>query len=288
MNAASRSDGPMVLRRAFSLLRLLSAQPEGLNLSSIATSLDVPKSSLSTTLSGLTEQGYLRRRGSLYVLGEEAWALASAMMGGRSMRQIARPILERTVTICEETVLLAALDDDHTNFSYIDFVESTKSIRFCAKIGDRRPLYPTACGRLFLAFMSAEERDTYFKKVKMKPTTETTLVDRKGIESVGEEIRRTGVSVTMGNYSADAGGFAAPIWSGDGTLAGGLVIGVPLARGEREYDKFCKIVAESAHAISHVLGYRGAPSDGGQRAAGQLGGVATTHDLAKAAGFTSA
>lgn len=53
--AGGKTDGPMALGRAMSLLRLLSGHPDGLNLSTLATALDVPKSSLLSTLTGLTE-----------------------------------------------------------------------------------------------------------------------------------------------------------------------------------------------------------------------------------------
>lgn len=255
--ASSKADGPMALGRAMSLLRLLSGHPDGLNLSTLATTLDVPKSSLLSTLSGLTEQGYLARKGSLYLIGEETWSLASALTGGRSLRQLARPVLERSVAECGETVLLAELNADKLGFSYIDFVESPKSIRFCAKIGEQRPLYPTACGRLFLAFFSEKERDGYFKSVKLKPTSSNTVVARSKIEQILEKVRVTGLSITMGNYSDDAAGFSAPIRNASNVVVAGFSVGVPLSRGKREPDLFSRIATDGARAISALLGYRG-------------------------------
>jgi DNA-binding IclR family transcriptional regulator len=251
-----KTDGPMALGRAMSLLRLLSNHADGLNLSTIATTLDVPKSSLLSTLNGLTEQGYLARKGSLYFIGEETWSLASALTAGRSLRQVARPILERSVAECGETVLLAELNSDKQGFAYIDFVESSKSIRFCAKIGEQRPLYPTSCGRLFLAYLSEQERDAYFKSVKLKPTSSSTLVVRSKIEQVLEKIRSTGISTTMGNYSDDEAGFSAPIRNSANNVVAGLTVGVPLYRGKREPELFSRIVIHGAKAISALLGYR--------------------------------
>lgn len=256
VSRTSKADGPMALGRAMSLLRLLSGHPDGLNLSTLAATLDVPKSSLLSTLSGLTEQNYLARKGSLYLIGEETWSLASALTGGRSLRQLARPVLERSVAECGETVLLAELNADRLGFSYIDFVESPKSIRFCARIGEQRPLYPTACGRLFLAFFSEKERDGYFKSVKLKPTSSNTVVARGKIEQILEKVRQTGLSITMGNYSDDAAGFSAPIRNASGEVVAGLSVGVPLSRGKREPDLFSRIAIDGAKAISAQLGYR--------------------------------
>ena len=99
----------MVLPRAFALLRLLAGNPSGMNLSSVSAELDVPKSSLSSTLKALTDQGYLNRSGTLYSLGSEAFSLASVIVAGRSLRQVARPYLERTMEQTGETVLLSIL-----------------------------------------------------------------------------------------------------------------------------------------------------------------------------------
>lgn len=260
-----KTDGPMALGRAMSLLRLLSGHPDGLNLSTLATALDVPKSSLLSTLTGLTEQGYLARKGSLYLIGEETWSLASALTGARSLRQLARPVLERSVAECSETVLLAELNADKLGFSYIDFVESSKSIRFCARIGEQRPLYPTACGMLFLAYFSDGERDNYFKSVKLQPAGNRSIVTRSRIESALDRIRATGLSITMGDYSDDAAGYAAPIRNASGAVVAGLTVGVPLSRGKREPDLFSRIALDGAKAISALLGYRETTEDGASR-----------------------
>ncbi|WP_152539850.1 IclR family transcriptional regulator [Afipia sp. P52-10] len=254
--ASSKGDGPMALGRAMALLRLLSGHPDGLNLSTLAAALNVPKSSLLSTLNGLTELGYLARSGALYVIGEETWSLASALTGARSLRQLARPVLERAVAECGETVLLAELNADRRGFSYIDFVESPKSIRFCARIGEQRPLYPTACGRLFLAHFPEKERERYFKSMTLKPTASKTIASRSKIEALLDNIRATDLSVTMGDYADDAAGFSAPIRNASNTIVAGLTIGAPLSRGQREPDLFSRIVLDSARTISTLLGHR--------------------------------
>lgn len=254
--SGSRTDGPMALGRAMSLLRLLSTHSDGLNLSALATTLDVPKSSLLSTLNGLTELGYLARNGSAYVIGGETWSLASALGGGRSLRQLARPVIERSVAECGETVLLAEPNADKLGYCYIDYIESSKSVRFCARIGEYRPLYPTACGRMFLAFFTEKERDQYFKSVKLKPTCSNTVVARSKIEQALEKIRAIDLSITMGNYADDSAGFAAPIRDSSNKVVAGLTVGVPLSRGRRESDFFSRVAIDGAKAISALLGYR--------------------------------
>ena len=212
-NTAIRSDGPMVLPRAFALLRLLAEEPHGLNLSAIASNLEAPKSSLSSTLKALTEQGFLQRTGSLYFLGSESYGLASIILAGRSIRQIARPFLEEAMEETGETVLLAIMDADLRHFTYVDSVESHQSVRYSVPIGSRRSLYATSSGRLFLAYQTEAFRQAYFDDVKMEPVTEKTITDRKTLEDVLRDVRQSEISVTLGDYSNDAAGFSAPIFN---------------------------------------------------------------------------
>ncbi|MGO1121069.1 IclR family transcriptional regulator [Rhodovibrionaceae bacterium A322] len=245
----------MVLPRAFALLRLLAEEPGGLNLSAVAASLDVPKSSLSTTLKALTDQGFLQRKGSLYFLGSEAYALASTILAGRTIRQIARPYLEKTMEYSGETVLLAVLDADQRNLTYIDSAETQKSVRYSVPIGSKRPLYSSACGRLFLAFLPEAVRQKYFEAVTLERSTENTITDRIELDKILSGIRKDGISVTMGVYTPDAAGFSTPILNSEGEIVAAIVIGVPLSRGIRERELFVEAAIQCARSISKVLGY---------------------------------
>jgi len=252
-----RMEGPMVLPRAFSLLRLLADEPQGMNLSAISLHLDVPKSSLSSTLKALTDQGFLSRKGTLYFLGSEAYALASTILAGRTIRQIARPYLEQTMDQTGETVLLAEIDVDQRFSTYIDSVESEKSIRFSVPIAARRALYCSAAGRIFLAYMPDRQREAYYASTTMEKRTEHTATDRVELEKIAASIRETGVSITMGAYSADASGFAAPIFNSDGDVVAAITIGVPLSRAERDKQKYIDAALKAGSDISKVLGYSG-------------------------------
>lgn len=254
---STRMEGPMVLPRAFALLRLLADQSQGLNLSAIATHLDAPKSSLSSTLKALTDQGFLSRKGTLYFLGSEAYALASTILAGRTIRQVARPYLEHTMEVTGETVLLAQLDVDQRYSSYIDSVESDKSIRFSVPIAARRALYCSAAGRVFLASLTGRQRDAYYNSTTMEKLTENTATDRVELERIVAEILETGVSITMGAYSADAAGFATPIYNSDGDTVAAITIGVPVSRAERDKQKYIDAVKKAGADISKILGYNG-------------------------------
>lgn len=252
---ATRGEGPMVLPRAFALLRLLADAPQGLTLSALAASIDVPKSSLSSTLKALTDQGYLIRRGTLYFLGGEAYALASTLLAGRTIRQIARPYLEQLMVETGETVLLAQLDVDEKHITYIDMVESDKTIRFSVPLAARRPLYCSAAGQVFLAHMGERQRDAYYRDTVFEKMTDATAIDRVDLERLTDQIRRAGLAVSMGGYTVDAAGLAAPVYNSDGSLVAAVVIGVPVARATREVEKYSFALQRLGKDLSKVLGH---------------------------------
>ena len=256
MIKAAKPEGPMVLHRAFALLRLLAGEPQGISLSEISVQLDMPKSSLSSILKALTEQEFLDRKGVLYTLGPESYALASVILSGRSIRQIARPYLRKTMEKCGETVLLAVPDPDMRHATYIDSIESPQAVRFVVTIGTRRPLYANASGRLFLAHMPEEQRKAYLKEVPLVPVTEKTITDPDRLEKLLAKVREDQISVTLGDYIPDAGGFAAPIYNSDGDLIAALTIEVPISRAMEEEAAFRDIARNSAREISRVLGHR--------------------------------
>ena len=245
----------MVLPRAFSLLRLLAENPGGLTLSNLSVSLGVPKSSLSSTLNALTDQEMLKRDGSLYFLGPESYSLASVILAGRSIRQIARPYLERAMRESEETILLAVADNDGEHTTYVDVVESLKPVRFTLSIGSRRPLYANASGRLFLAHFTDKALDAYLSKTKLEELTPLAVKNAAELKEKLAVIRENGVSVTLGDYSSDSAGFAAPIYNHDGEMVAAFTIGLPVSRGEREREKLIGIATRQAAEVSKILGY---------------------------------
>ncbi|MEX2520060.1 MAG: IclR family transcriptional regulator [Paracoccaceae bacterium] len=254
MSAGARQEGPMVLPRAFALLRLLAASPRGLSLSDIATRLDVPKSSLSSTLKALVEQSYLSRERALYSLGSQSYSLASAILAGRAISQIARPFLQRAMEECGESVLLATLDSDGAHLTYVDIVESPNPVRYAVPVGTKRPLYATACGKLFLSELSEAARRGYYEATALKKMSDATTTDPDALETQCRELRASGVSITFGEYSPDAVGFAAPIRGPGGAMIAALVIAAPVSRGRRETERFARLAVTTASEISGILG----------------------------------
>lgn len=254
---AGRKDMPMVLPRAFALLRLLAKHREGLSLSAISAELSAPKSSLSSTLRALSSEGYLRLQGTMYMLGPETFSLASAVLEGQTLIQIARPILEDLARESGETALLATLDSDRCHMTYVDIAESSDPIKYSVPIGTRRPLYATAGGQMFLAWFSDDERAKYWQETELVSFSSSTVLDAKLIESRLPEVRDNDISITRGEYSDQATGFACPIRDAKNELVAVLVTGAPTSRVQNSSKNYAGILVDAAGRISRTLGGNG-------------------------------
>src|SRR6266478_6319818 len=190
----SRDAGPRALGRALEVLEALARRRDGATLSALSQRLGSPKSSLLYLLRPMTRLGYLvRNADGRYRLGPAAFTLAMAALANRELPDLARPFLEDLAAKSGETALLATLAGDAPAAVYIDKVESQNAIRYTARIGERRPLYCSAIGKLLLAYLEPARRQEYLKTTRLKAFTPQTPVTRAALRSeerrVGKECR---------------------------------------------------------------------------------------------------
>lgn len=258
----ARSDGPMVLPRAFALLRLLAENKRGMTLSEISAATSVPKSSLSSTLKALDEQKLLVREGWHYSLGPEAYALASVILARSTLSQIARSTLVETMEEAGETVLLATVDSNGVDSVYVDAVETRNPIRYSVPIGTRRPLFPTAAGRMLLAYFTPEQLRAYFDRIELRAYTENTVIDREDLERRIAEARASGISTNSGEFSADSTAFAAPVLDHSDALVAVVTIALPTSRAIRKREQLIEQVKRAAARLSRLVGHHEDPAGG--------------------------
>ena len=86
-----------------------------------------------------------------------AGLISIAAAGRRELRHEAAPYLEQLSLELHETVELVVLDGDEALFT--DQYVPQRSLRVVAEVGDRFPLYCTACGKAILAELPPREAE---------------------------------------------------------------------------------------------------------------------------------
>lgn len=181
------------VQRVCVILDLIQENPDGFSLSEVAEATGMPKSSAFRYLATLEERRYVQRAplNGLFQIGPAFLPLQSHQLSVLADR--ARPHLWRLRDRFEETLNLGMLDGNR--ISYLEIVESPKSVRLAARPGDRDPLHCTALGKVIASMLDPERVRAILQAEGMPARTTTTITDLDTYMRVLERVRRNGYAV---------------------------------------------------------------------------------------------
>lgn len=252
-------NSPQSVARVIRILEALCAGPGPISLAHLSRALRAPKSSIAALLRGLAEADFVVSSAGAYRLGPAAFGLGSAVLEARRRLQssdLVREGMRRLADRSRETALFAVRDPGAETMTYVDVIESRNAVRFAVSIGDRRPLYCTAGGRVLLAAASAEDLRRYLGRLKPQPLTASTEINKRRLAAAITVAREQGVAQTVDQAADGVTGTASAIRDAAGTVIGALIVAAPTSRLQDRGAKLAVLVLEEAAAISRSLGYR--------------------------------
>src|SRR5262245_29695729 len=163
-----------VLDRSLAILDALANAREDASLAELAEKVKLHKSTVHRLASILERHRIVERdtQSGRYRLGLRLFELGSIAMGRFSIRDRARPHLERLLYQVDETVHLCALDAGE--MLYLDKIEPARSVRMASRIGRRNPVHCTSVGKVILAFLPEPEVDDILRQHGLKRMTANT------------------------------------------------------------------------------------------------------------------
>lgn len=224
--------GPRSLTRLLGLFDVLAREADGMTLAELNQSLKSPKSSLLNLLRPLVVDGYLAYGGGRYRLGTGVFRLAANIMSVWNLSGTMRPFLDELAQRSGESAYIGVLDPVARVITYVDSIESTKAVRYGVPVGAARPLFSTAAGRVLLAYADPAWLEDYLRSLKFEAFTPHTIGSRKALRAALEDVRRTHVSVSLGETFPESGAIAAPIFDANGKNIAAIAIGAPVTRLE--------------------------------------------------------
>lgn len=201
--------------KTFVLLEFLAASGKPASLQEVTAAVQLPKPTVCRLLATLQKLGYVSRpTGSRnYLVGPSVARLAAAQPHAE-LKTKARPLLQQLHEEFNETVNLGTLSG--TEVIYIDFVETTKPLRFIVTPGQNDPYYCTALGRAVASRLTDKELDqllalTHFpahttKTVKTRPELQRRILKARQ-DGYAEEIEEAVQGVSCMAVSLAAFGF---------------------------------------------------------------------------------
>ena len=243
------------VKTAFSVLREISTGE--FSLTELANRMGMDKASMHRYLRTLTAEGFVEQNPDtrIYKLGLAVIELSGLRLAQMDVVSIASPHLKQLGQATQETVQLSILNDQHLLFLHI--IESTHSLRFSNRLGDRMPPYYSAAGKLLLAYEPESELMDYFSS-KIEPLTAKTIVEPEKIRKQLATIRKKGLSYDDENWIKGLRAVAAPIRNIEGQVIAAVAVGGPTGRVSKDrLTEFGKLLRATAQRISHDLGWPG-------------------------------
>ncbi len=257
------SSSPQSVTRVIRILEALCESARPLSLAELSRSIDAPKSSLAALLRGLADEHFVAAVDGAWRLGPGAFGLGSAILGARRhfpSAELIREGMRRLSDRADETVLFAIPDGEvggeAGTLTYIDMVECRNAVRFSVALGDRRPLYATAGGRMLLSAQDDVAVARYLARAAPQRFTARTEVDAAALTASITAARRDGFAQTVDQAADGVTGTAALIRGVDGAVLGALIVAAPSQRTGERMTKLADMVCEEAAAISRTLGHR--------------------------------
>jgi len=254
-NIAPQKTGPRSVMRILGLFESLVAGNDELSLAELSVELDAPKSSLLTLLRPLVAEGYLIHHKGRYYLGPRIFRLSAEILAAGKIRTLVMPYLEELWERTHETVFFAVLDPNAKVAVCTEVINSPQALRFDLRVGMIFPLFQTAVGSVLLAHQDKKWLDSYLQwarsqKLKLDDFSPIVPLSRTEALELVTEARENGVAVSLSQWAPESGALAAPVYNGDGSLAGVFAVAGPVTRIQSNLEKLTTVLKEVAAAAS--------------------------------------
>jgi DNA-binding IclR family transcriptional regulator len=245
------------LERAIQLLDCFSQDEPILGVREAAKKAGLSSSTTGRIFASLKHLGLLYQdpETQKYAFAGKVLAWAEIYSASLDMRRLAKPFIEELQQLTGETVSLYV--QEGVNRVCVDRLESDQNVRVVARIGRNIPLYAGSAGKLFLAYLTDQEREQILTNTDLKPLTPYTIIDVEELRNQTKIIRQQGYSISLREWTIDASGVSAPIFNQRALMVAALTVSGPAERFNQEnLARFTLACKNTAAGISRLLGYQ--------------------------------
>ena len=243
------------LERSFAILRTLAGRTTSTSVGEVAKETGLPKSTVSRTLVALEEQGAVDRLDEYghYVIGAGLAELTENASPVRLMRDLARPELAELSAELGEACAVAFPDGDEVLF--LECAAADGVVQVQDWTGARFDLHCVAAGLAITASWSEDEVDRY-AAAGLSRSTDSTISSRAALMDRLATVRDLGVAWTLGEFSEEINGLAAPVQVGESRIVGAITVYGPEYRfpsSAKDRRRAERLVSAAAARISSGL-----------------------------------
>lgn len=247
--------------KAMQVLQLVCEAPEPLTLNQLVREAGLPKTTVFRYLKTLATIGFVEHdaEADRYRPGLGLWHLSHSSGPYETLKQVCRPYMKHIRQRFNETINLGVLSGGEV--SYLEVMESERSLRMQSTVGATDPLYTTSLGKIFLAFSRPDRREWLIPKT-LPRLTANTITDRGALLEQLDVIRTTGYAIEIGENEDGSYCIAAPILDAHNIAVAAISLSAPISRyDESARQTICAALISAAGEIGGIL--RGETSGAG-------------------------
>ena len=237
------------------ILRLLSSQRGPMPAATIATALNLPRSTVYHLLGVLIEHGFVLHfpEARRYGIGVAAYELSSAFSRQEPLSRLGRPILAALVDSIAESGHVAVLHG--RDVVYIVEERAPRRPRLVTDVGVRLPSHLTASGRALLATLPPEQlRALYPDAAAFDDRTGAGPHTYGELKRVVAAVRERGYATEDGEVTPGFASVAVSVRDHAGWPAAGIAVTFPRDNiPQSEWDALAVRVREAAAELSRRI-----------------------------------
>jgi IclR family pca regulon transcriptional regulator len=187
-----------------------------LTLSEVAALTGLTAATARRSLQTWEALGFLGRSGRRFLLRAKVLSLSSAYLSAINTEVVLQPFLHDVINAVGGSSSVTVLDD--MDIVYIAHASQNRAIRLTAGTGSRYPVYPTAMGRVLLAFQPDAAIDEYVRRASFKKLTEFTETNPTTFRRILKEVRTKGYAAIQDELDYGLISVALPIFGPRGQV----------------------------------------------------------------------
>jgi DNA-binding IclR family transcriptional regulator len=245
------------IERALRILDVFDDQLPEMGISEIAAAAGLHKATTHRIVTTLVHHGYLERAagGQKYRLGLQLTHLGLKVLRRMDLRREALPHMTRVAQHYDEACDLSIYDRGEV--FYIEVLQGNRALTIAASVGQRLPAHCTASGKVFLAYLPAEEVEALLSRPLLSYTGKTVASPELLRQEI-EATRRRGYGLDDEEMEEGVRAVSAPIRNQEGAVV--AAVGMPGPSSRMTLERVPEIAAalkDAAEAVSRRLGWHG-------------------------------
>ncbi|WP_277188568.1 IclR family transcriptional regulator [Caballeronia sp. BR00000012568055] len=247
----------VALERGMAILELLSTDRNGMQLSRLSETLDIPHSATHRLLTTLIEMGYVyqTREMGQYCLSLKAVSLGIRFVSKNDLIDLARPLMDELASVSGELSRLGLIDNER--LVWVSKSLGTRAgLRYDPDSGLEAPIFCTASGIVWLGTMPDDEVTRRVTKAGFAHVDEYGANAPRTLEEVFRQVRRArnaGWAMVSNSFEVNTAAMAALIKGEKQEPLGVLTIAGPSFRmTSKRMQELAPLLMRAAASLSEV------------------------------------